>query len=540
MDCRCISHAQIPHTSKLFLDFLYNYPSVSQFYPYPPFEKDSFTKAAKSLRYSAEQRREVVAVLREQNQRFGAGDQTFHNLEILAQSDCYAVVTGQQVGLFTGPAFAVYKALTAIKLAHSLAELGLKAVPLFWLATEDHDLAEVNHCYVQDRDGKPQRLDYAEPADIEDAPVGSVKLTEAIRPLVDSLRACLPDSPDASEIVEMVAGCYQPGAQLGNAFGCLIAKLFRESGVILVDPMDGRLHRLSAGVFQKAIESAPAISQQLQERSQKLVEAGYHAQVRVTENSSLLFLFVNGQRTPLRMQDGHFVSSLVSYTPAELLALLDKHPERFSPNVLLRPVMQDALLPTISYVGGPSELAYLAQAAPVYEHALGRMPVVFPRASFTVVDSVSERLLGKYGLSPVDVCAAKQPLRERMAARFLPPDLAALFEKSSNTLRENLEALQDSLAQLDPTLVEAAKNSGQKMQYQLSNLERKATSAVQHRSDQVERDAQRLENSIYPEKTLQERFYGGINLLGHFGRPLLQQLQEKVSVTSGDHHVVKP
>jgi uncharacterized protein YllA (UPF0747 family) len=199
--------------------------------------------------------------------------------------------------------------------------------------------------------------------------------------------------------------------------------------------------------------------------------------------------------------------------------------------------MQDALLPTVAYVGGPAELAYLAQAEPVYDRILRRMPVIVSRASFTLVEPAIQRIMQKYGLTLQDVCSGKQPLREKMAARFLPPDLAAMFQKAAANLAETLEALQSSLSKLDPTLADAAENSGRKMHYQLSTIERKAAQSVQSRTEQVERDALRIENALYPHKTLQERFYGGINYLSRFGPSLLDEIYDQVSVECSNHQV---
>ena len=202
--------------------------------------------------------------------------------------------------------------------------------------------------------------------------------------------------------------------------------------------------------------------------------------------------------------------------------------------------MQDALLPTVAYVGGPSEIAYLAQAAPLYQRILGRTPVFFPRASFTVLDPASKRLLAKYGLTLTDIYAGRQPLRDKMASRYLPEGLTALFEKTAASLTAELEAIKQGLEKLDPTLAAAAANSEQKMLYQLAHLERRAGAAVQHRSDQVEKDAVRLENNLYPEKSLQERLYCGLSLLANFGPALLDQLYERVALDSGDHQIIAP
>ena len=539
MDAHSIPYTQIPHNSRLFTDYLYDYGRVSEFFPCHPFEAGSFQSAARLIEYGSELRQQVVAVLKEQNQGFFSSEKTFESLKKLERPGCYAVVTGQQMGLFSGPVFALYKALTAIKLARSLSSGGLEAVPIFWLATEDHDLEEVNHCFVQDRQGEPRRLDYSEQPPVPGARVGEVRLTDTVFQLQNDLRGILPDAAEVSGVFELLAECYKPGESYGTAFGRLMARLFRNFGVVLMDPMDRRLHDLSAPVFRAAIQSARELQRGLAERNRRLTEGGYHVQVRVTDNSSLLFMQENSQRTAMRLQGGNFVSAQgLTCSPEDLLARLKQQPENFSPNVLLRPVMQDALLPTVAYVAGPSELAYLAQAGSIYQSVLGRMPVVFPRASFTVLNRPATRLLGKYGLRLLDVYAGKQSLREKMAARFLPDGLTALFQKASSGLEQNLEMIQKALGQVDPTLVDAAAGSTRKMQYQLSGLERKAAAAVQSRTGQVERDASKLENTLYPQKTPQERLFSGISFLAWYGPQFLDQIYEAIPLHSSDHQLV--
>ena len=539
METTCIPYTDLPHCSRLFADYLYDYPRVSEFYAFNPLEEESFPRAARLLQYGDALRKSVTEILEEQNRRFSVGEASRENLRRLAKPGCYAVVTGQQTGLFSGPAFTFYKALTAIQLSRTLTERGLEAVPVFWLATEDHDLAEVNHCYVQARDGSLQRIEYSGEPPVPDAPIGTVRLNETIQTTRQALSECLPDSSARSEVLDALAECYRPGESLGTAFGRFLARLFGPFGVVFVDPMDERLHALSSPVFEAAVESAVPLGEAIMARSRRLVESGYHAQVRVTENSTLLFLHAGGRRQALRRRDGRFRTvEGEPFSPEELLARQGKQPRVLSPNVLLRPVMQDFLLPTVAYVGGPSELAYLAQAVPVYERILGRVPVLVPRASFTFLEPPVQRLLQKYGLTLRDVCSGKQPLRERMAARFLPPDLTASFQKASAGLTESLNALQTALAKLDPTLAAAAANSGRKMHYQLSTLERKAALSVRNRTEQVERDSLRLENALYPQKTLQERVYSGINYLARYGPSLLDQVYSQVSAQCNNHQVV--
>ncbi|MBI4463319.1 MAG: bacillithiol biosynthesis cysteine-adding enzyme BshC [Acidobacteria bacterium] len=539
MDCTCIPFAQIPQVSRLFTDYLDHFARVSSFFRLDPFQPDSYFKAAETLRYEGSLRQQVVSVLREQNRQLAAGEKTLENLAKLEQPDCFAVVTGQQVGLFTGPAFALYKALTAIKLARQLSSQGLKAVPVFWLATEDHDLEEVNHCFIRNAEGIPQRLDYTAEPQVMNAPVGSLAFTDEIQPLLEPLQAIGGDSSAGREVLEKLALSYRPGESFGSAFGRFLAWLFSEFGVVLADQMDPRLHQLSAGIFREAIESADALREELMGRNRLLGDLGYHLQVRVAENSSLLFLCENGQRTALRTNEGQFITAQgSSYSSKQLLDLLERQPESVSPNVLLRPIMQDALLPTLCSVAGPSELAYLAQAGVLHERLLGRTPVIFPRASLTILEAPIARLLRKYDLSFPDTFSGKQSLREKMAARFLPPDLAQNFQKAASDLQENLDAIQKGLVQLDPTLAEAAAHSGRKMQYQLSSLGRKAASAIQGRTEQIEYDALRLENNLYPHKMLQERFYSGISFLARYGPQFLDRIYEQISLSAGDHRLV--
>src|ERR1041385_4081932 len=238
MDFRAIHQNQVPHTSKLFQDFLYEPSRVGEFYRFPPFEPESFLESAQGITYPESLRGAVVSVLREQNEKHGSGDETIRNLDRLAKPGCCAVVTGQQVGLFSGPAFTIYKALTAIKLARTLTERGKEAVPVFWLATEDHDLEEVNHCFVQDREGKPARLHYSDLPQIANAPVGEISFSDAIGPLVESVRTALPESPDADHLVDLIQHSYRRGARFGDAFGDLLSKLFARWGVVLVEPLD--------------------------------------------------------------------------------------------------------------------------------------------------------------------------------------------------------------------------------------------------------------------------------------------------------------
>lgn len=537
MKCNCIKQDSLPHATRLFTDFLYQFDRVRPFYTFDPFDEQSFFRSAQTLSYSQERRAAVAAVLEEQSERFGAGEESRRNLERFRRGAA-AVVTGQQVGLFTGPMFALYKALTAIRLADWLTGRGLDCVPIFWLATEDHDLEEVNHVLLLDADYQLHRIaDQAAPHALN-APVGEVTLSSEVAWQTEQVIGWLPETAWRAELARALAESYRPGETFGSAFGRLLARLLGRFGVLLFDPMHPRLHEMAGGLFRRALDEADELGAALLERNKELVKAGYHTQVHVTPQSTLLFQRFAGQRTALRRRDGEFLLGEEPRSTAQLLAELEQGPGDFSPNVLLRPVLQDYLLPTVAYVGGPSEVAYLAQASTLYQRLLGRMPVVYPRASFTLLDARASELLGRYVAKVSDVLAGPQELREKMAEQLLPPELAAAFARDEQRLQELLADLHQKVDSFDHTLADALATSGSKMSYQLAKIRRKAALAAGRRSQQMERDAALLENLIYPNKSLQERVYTGVCFLGWFGPALLDQVYQQIAFRATHHQVL--
>ena len=537
MEISTLPLSALPHTSRLFQNYV---SGAAGLFPYSYHQENSFEEAAGRIQYSDERRRQVVALLREQNQCWGQSAARERNMGRLSKANCLAVVTGQQVGLFTGPAFAVYKALTAVKLADYLTNQGIEAVPIFWLATEDHDLAEVNHTWVHDQDGQPRKIVYAPHPGVEDAPAGSLTLADEVIAGIAEFEQSLPPGAESRAIVDWLRSAYKPGATLGSAFGAAMAQLLSKYGVLTIDPLDTRVHRITSQVFQHASAENSLLRESLLARNEQLISSGYHAQVRVTDTSTLLFVYESGRRSILRQEGADFVSSSgTKYNASDLRGVAESRPELLSPTALLRPVLQDALLPTVAYVGGPAEIAYLAQSVPLYERVVGRMPVVVPRASITLMEPAMQRLVKKYSLGLDDVFAGRRPLREKMASRFFSEDLTAQFASATESLERHIASIQQALQQLDPTLVDAAKNAAQKMLHQISNLERKAAASVQGKSDQVERDAARLENALYPEKAMQERVYCGPSLLARFGGlQFVEVLYQAIPPLPCEHQII--
>jgi bacillithiol biosynthesis cysteine-adding enzyme BshC len=449
-------------------------------------------------------------------------------LDLLARQGTVAVVTGQQVGLFSGPAYTVYKALTAVRLARSLSAEGIPAVPVFWLATEDHDFAEVNHAWTLDSEGRPRKIEIAGGPGANQ-PVGEIRLSEVPDP-----REWLHGLPFADEVGELVRRAYRPGRTMGEAFGELLRAMLPDSGLVQIDPMRPEIRALAAPLIADALRTAPELTARILERNRALEAAGYHAQVHVEPHTSFVFLLENGRRQALR-RNGTSYQANGRVLPLE--ELLDRA-DQLSPNALLRPVVQDYLLPTAAYVGGPAELAYLAQAEVIYDALLGRMPVPFGRAGFTLLDERARKLLQRYGLNLTDVLHPEAELRERIGGRLVPPALAHGLERTRTRTQEALDGLDRELAAFDPSLAAALGKSRRKIEYQIEKMRRKTGREMLLREERAAAHAAYLHALLFPEKHLQERLYSIVPFLARHGLDLVDRVYENVHLDCPDHRML--
>jgi bacillithiol synthase len=541
MGCLSIPFRRLPHQPKLFVRFLDDFSAVANFYQHPP-TFEAVTRAAKSLDFPIERRREVVSVLREINAKLGAGDATQRNLERL-EHGAAVIVSGQQVGLFGGPAYASYKALSAIRIAEELSESGIPAVPVFWMATEDHDLDEVRHTTFF-KGGKLTRLELAAEA-APGRPVGRVKLGAAIDEVAKNA-ADLLAGPGSATIAQFLQESYQADDTYGTAFGKLFARVFAADGLILLDPLDAGLHRIAAPVYRKALEDRDVLNERLLQRGKELEGAGFDPQVKVGATSTLLFHIKDGVRQPIvaaanaaKASTG-FRSGETTWTRDEALQLVDREPDSFSPNALLRPVVQDYLLPTAAFSAGSSEISYLAQSEVIYRRILGRAPVILPRADFTVLDAKADKLLQKYRLCIENIWPGPQELRRQMEAVSLPKQLAEGFDQKKALIESTLTQLGEDVQKLDATLAGAVTTAREKMTFQLEKLREKTGRALDERAGIIGEHMEFLENLLYPNKTLQSRTLCFLPFLAQWGPDGLKELKELAdSANLKEHRIAR-
>jgi bacillithiol synthase len=546
MEPHCISFREIPDTTKIFATFLDDFEHLAQYFAYPP-DIEGVLAAARNVQLDAGVRKGVVEVLREQNRRFAPGGaiepQTENNLERLANG-AVAIVTGQQVGLFGGPAYSLYKAITAASYAAELTRRGVAAIPIFWLATEDHDLAEINHLAWSTREGFAE---FKLPADeaSQGRRVGEIALGESVTALVAEAAQKL-EGPGAEGIAKALRESYAPGESFGSAFGKLLARLLEGRGIVFIDPLEQRLHRLAAPLYGRALDQSDTLRDLLIARSKELEDGGFHAQVKVAQESTLLFYNLDGVRHPLRNRSGKFHAGQASFSIDELRAAIDATPDAFTPNVLLRPIVQDTLLPTAAYVGGPAEIAYMAQTEVVYKNLLGRMPAILPRASFTIIEAPLDRLLKKFNLTFRDLLRGRQHVRARMEEKFLPAALSEKFEEDEKTLKELFAGYREPIQKLDASLGGSLELVEQKILHQFATLKAKAGRAESLRSDVLDRKEKMIFDAIYPHHELQERTISALPWLASYGVEFLDGLAHISPIAdalvseSNDHSSLAP
>lgn len=538
-----ISFDRIPHQTRLFLDYLRDPIALREFYPSAVrFHHELPARASEVLAAHQTDRSLLCDALAEMNTAWGAGEETLRNIQRLREPDCLAVVSGQQAGLFSGPLYTIYKALSAVKLAGCLTQRNTKAVPVFWIATEDHDFPEVAKAELIARDCKLAHVEVSPDLHQEGQPVGRVVIDGSIDAVVAQLLELLPISEFTSDLEALLRDAWRPGRSYGEAFARLMTSLLGKHGLVFLDPLDPRLKALAAPLYASAALRAQEIASAIEVRSRKLVDAGYHAQVTASENSFPLFIHDDGgaRHALTRSSDGKYQTKDAdqAYTADELAQLSLAHPEKFSPNVTLRAVVQDYLLPTVAYYGGAAEVAYFAQTGEVYRVLDRPITPILPRSSLTMIERHTGRVLERYGLTLEDLFAGPESVLKRVVEEHLGAETAKSFEKAEGAVNSELDELREQLRSIDPTLADALETGRRKINYQLEGLRTRFHRAQLARDEAAQRQLQRAFDQLYPNKELQERHINITSLLSRHGRYVVDWIYNAINIGSNDHQVV--
>jgi bacillithiol synthase len=543
MSIECFPITVLPNVSQLYCDYLAMADSaddapVRRWYGSEPFAGKWMRSGLAAT--DAKRRDALAGLLERQAEEFGAGEAAKANIAKL-RAGARAVVTGQQVVLFGGPLLTILKAATTVARAReATAATGVDHVPVFWLATEDHDLEEVDQVSLLTKTSVETLRAGLKVA--RAVPVGGVVPGPQLEAVLERASELLEFAP----VSEWLRECYLPQdgshPSLALAFGRLMARIFAAEGLIVMDAASREFHALGARTLRCAIEYAAELQQALISRSEELVSAGYHAQVLVAEDASLLFLLdeTTGERVALhRNGQGKWKAGAKSFSTAELLAILETAPERLSPNALLRPVFQDTLLPTEAYVGGPAEIAYFAQSAVLYEAILGRTTPVLPRLSATLLEPAIAAVMDKDEVQLPDAMTTAEALAQRLGARAMPIEGKRRLAAVGNAMETELTALTEYLAGMDASLGRAAKVSGSKMHYQMNRLRRMAATFELQKEASLRKHAFAITLNVFPGEHPQERVIAGVWFMARYGDGLVEKLVGVAGNQCPGHVVVR-
>ncbi|WP_423219092.1 bacillithiol biosynthesis cysteine-adding enzyme BshC [Thermaerobacter subterraneus] len=513
-----------------FVHYQRDFERVRPFFHYNPQDESAFARRAQVLeRLPHRPPREAVAqALAAYNAALDAEEPALEAARRLADPRALVVVGGQQPGLATGPLYTVYKALGIIRWAQRLAgALNRPVVPVFWLATEDHDLAECNQLHLLDDRGRLHRLALPFPAARAGGqpPVGTLPLVPAARALIAEM-ARLAGVPAGHPVVEVLEDARQRSQNLGQWVGRLLARLFSRDGLVILDPMDSVLRRLSRPLFQRAVVRREAIHRELAAAAQRLQRRGYRPGLDVDPAHTNLFYFDGRRRAALLWQDGRFADrhGRLAFSPADLARELERRPEAFSPNVVLRPLVQDWLLPVVGFVVGPGEALYLAQLGDVYPLFGLEMPVVLPRPGFTLVEPAAVERLGRYRATVGEVLADPAGLRRRVLQELDPVGIDDRFASLRQQFKDLYAALLDDLERVRPELRSLGQDNLGRILMQVDYLHRKTWQHHRRRQREAGRDLDWLEGSLRPAGQPQERVHNVFPYLMRYGERWLRSL----------------
>lgn len=529
--------------SNLFLDYVGDFDRVKKFYTWNFRDPDHWSAALGLAAKRTLPRSEVARVLSVQNRDFHCGVKTLANIDALINDNALAVVTGQQVGLFTGPLYTIYKTITTLKLAERLQNdfPDYAFVPVFWLEGEDHDYEEVGSIKLlnQANDLVTMAYDPGEKARTgTPGPVGQIEFQDSIEDLFRSVEASLAQTEFRPKVMELFRIAYQKGMTFNRSFVHLMNDLLEDSGLVFLNPNDPALKKLVAPLFRRELEQTPRTCQLVVDQSVE-VEKEYHAQIKPKPVN--LFYFHHGGRYLIEPKPSGFglKNSRQQFSKEELLKTLDEKPELFSPNVVLRPLCQDTLLPTIAYVGGPGEISYFAQIKPLYAEYNIPPPILYPRGSATVVEEKVEKVLTRYSLDVGDFFRDVELVKQKVAEKASAIKIEELFGGTGGSINETLESLRDGLVQIDATLAGALDTAKSKIDFQLEAIRQKAIAAQKRQNEVAIRQVEKAANHVFPGSNFQERELNVLHFLNKYGLEFLRWLRGELVIDKFKHQIIR-
>ena len=536
--CSGIDLRRLGWVRPLAAEYASNFKSVASLYAGDPASREAWAAAIARAQQHQRSRGEIAEMLRAQQMRRGAPPEARAAVDLLARAETIAVVTGQQAGAFGGPLFTLLKAITAIQLARrTTADHRVPAVAVFWVDAEDHDWEEVRSATVLDASLLPRTVTVDAPEGAGRLPIANLQLDGSIDKTVEELRGALAPTDFTSWVIDGVRAAWQPGTRMADAFARWLETLLGPLGLVVFESADPAAKPFVADLFARELQFPGRTSALATSAGQELAGRGHQPQVLPQPDSVALFR-LDGMRTPIRRHGETLAVGDQTFSPSVLAAEAVDHPERFSPNVLLRPVVQDSLFPTICYVAGPSELAYLGQLRGVYQHFGVPMPLMYPRATATLIDSATRRFLGRHAVRMEDLQPQDESALNRLLESQLPPTVEGALTEADEAVRRVLERIVEVIPVVDPTLAGAARTTLGKMEHDLRGLHNKVIQAAKKRDETLRRQFSRAQTQIFPLGHPQERTLAVVFFLNRYGPALVDRLLQELPLELGQHWII--
>ncbi len=538
-----ISFSEIPNHQNLFLDYLYEFENVKSFYFYDFRKKENYPDIFKKISERNNQNKSAIKeIIKNQYSGFqNISQKTSRNIEILNDKKTLFVVTGQQLGILGGPLYTFYKIITAIKLAAHLNERydDYYFVPLFWMESDDHDFNEVNSINILNDSNNLISVSYKDVIEEDELKesVGTIAFDDSLNDFFSKLEAELRNTEFKPSLLSKLREFYKSGKTFKESFRELLFDLFDKYGLIIFDPQDVQIKNLLRPIFINELKNFREHTQKLVSVS-AILEEQYHAQVKIKPVN--LFYTLEKGRYAIEPEDNIFKlrRKRKQFTAEELLSEVESNPERFSPNVLLRPIAQDFLFNTAFYVAGPSEISYLAQVNPLYEFFNIIPPIIYPRSSATLLENHLTTFTDKYNIEIKDIFFGQDHLKEKVFSKISEINLKDVFKESNKNINLIFDELKQNLFALDKTLSDSVNKYRERTLQLLNDLNNKSKKYQDNKFETVLRQLNKLSNLIYPNQNLQERELNFIYFFNKFGPELLDKIFEELTIQEFEHQII--
>jgi len=538
-----INFSDIPGHQNLFLDYLYEYDNVAEFYANDFRNKENYLKIFKNV---SENRQDLSTTISEllsrQYSQLNPSKLTQQNIKKLSDKKTLAIVTGQQLGIAGGPLYTFYKIITAIKLSRLLSERydDYNFVPVFWLETDDHDFNEVRSIKIIDDGNSLLTIGYKEEIAEDDLKqsVGLINLDSSINEFFEKLNSGIKETEFKPVLINLLKNFYKEGKSFKEAFRDLIFNYFDEYGLVIFDPQDYEVKKLLKPIFKKEITDFRIHTEQLVHVSATLEEL-YHAQVKVKPVN--LFLRIDEGRYSIEPVENEYKlrRKRKSFTQEQLLEVLENEPDKFSPNVLLRPICQDYLFPTAFYIAGPSEIAYFAQIKPLYELYNITQPMIYPRSSATILENSIANSLEKYSVEIKDIFIDVEDIKKKIINSVEESSVDDIFSGISNQIETTFDQLKEKLLDLDKTIADSSNRYRDKILGTVTELKSKAEKAQQKKYEVTLRQIDRAAVHLFPNSNLQEREINFIYFANKYGEEFLKKVFNDLQINKFEHQIIK-